>query len=67
MAAGEWSTTEHVVRYLARADSYPRRSEGEAVLLDRAGAPRGSSASTWARGTDVCSRCSAATAPMRSA
>ena len=35
MAAGEWSTTEHVVRYLDRADSYPRRSEGEAVLLEQ--------------------------------
>ena len=66
MAAGEWSTTEHVVRYLARADSYPRRSEGEAVLLEQV--PREARrSSTWARGTDVCSRCSAATAPMRSA
>lgn len=35
MAAGEWSTTEHVQRYLARADSYPRRSEGEAALLEQ--------------------------------
>ncbi len=33
MAAGDWSTTEHVVRYFARADAYPRRGEGEAALL----------------------------------
>ncbi|MGH3946079.1 MAG: class I SAM-dependent methyltransferase [Pseudonocardiaceae bacterium] len=35
MAAGEWSTTEHVLRYLARADAYPHRREGEAVLLEQ--------------------------------
>lgn len=30
----EWTTTEHVLRYLARADGYPRRTEGESVLLE---------------------------------
>lgn len=35
MPAEEWSTTQHVLRYLARADSYPRRSEGEAALLEQ--------------------------------
>ncbi len=34
MVAGEWSTAAHVGRYLARADGYPHRSEGEAVLLE---------------------------------
>ncbi len=34
MAAEEWSTTEHVLHYLDRADSYPHRGEGEAVLLE---------------------------------
>jgi tRNA (cmo5U34)-methyltransferase len=29
-----WSTTEHALGYLARADSIPHRTEGEAVLLD---------------------------------
>jgi SAM-dependent methyltransferase len=29
----EWSTEEHVQRYLERADEYPRRHEGESVLL----------------------------------
>lgn len=33
MTAEEWTTTEHVLRYLDRADEYPRRSEGESVLL----------------------------------
>jgi tRNA (cmo5U34)-methyltransferase len=35
----EWSTAEHAGRYLARADAFPHRSEGEAVLLDHV--PRG--------------------------
>ena len=35
MAADEWSTSEHVQRYLARADSYPRRGEGETALLEQ--------------------------------
>ena len=39
MPAEEWSTTERVVRYLASADSYPRRNEGEAALLEQV--PRG--------------------------
>jgi SAM-dependent methyltransferase len=30
----EWTTAEHVTRYLGRADEYPRRSEGESVLLE---------------------------------
>jgi tRNA (cmo5U34)-methyltransferase len=29
-----WSTTEHALDYLTRADSIPHRTEGEAVLLD---------------------------------
>ena len=33
MPAEEWTTPEHVNRYLDRADEYPRRSEGESVLL----------------------------------
>ena len=34
MSAEEWKTAEHVHRYLDRADEYPRRAEGESVLLD---------------------------------
>ncbi len=34
MPAEEWTTAEHVHRYLQRAESYPRRAEGESVLLD---------------------------------
>ena len=34
MSPGEWSSTEHVDRYLGRADEYPRRAEGESVLLE---------------------------------
>ncbi len=34
MPAGEWTTAEHVRRYLGRADDYPRRAEGESVLLE---------------------------------
>jgi tRNA (cmo5U34)-methyltransferase len=30
----EWITAEHVRRYLGRADEYPRRAEGEGVLLE---------------------------------
>jgi SAM-dependent methyltransferase len=33
MASEEWTTAEHVDRYLERADEYPRRGEGESVLL----------------------------------
>jgi tRNA (cmo5U34)-methyltransferase len=29
-----WSTTEHALGYLAKADSIPHRTEGEAVLLE---------------------------------
>jgi tRNA (cmo5U34)-methyltransferase len=34
MPADEWTTAEHVDRYLGRADEYPRRAEGESVLLE---------------------------------
>ena len=34
MPAEEWTTAEHVLRYLDRADEYPRRAEGESVLLE---------------------------------
>jgi len=34
MASGEWTTPEHVRRYLDRADEFPRRAEGESVLLE---------------------------------
>ena len=34
MAASEWTTTEHALRYLSRADALPHRTEGEGVLLD---------------------------------
>lgn len=30
----EWTTTEHVSRYLERADEFPHRLEGEGVLLE---------------------------------
>lgn len=34
MPAGEWSSADHVGRYLERADEFPRRAEGESVLLE---------------------------------
>lgn len=34
MPAEEWTTAEHVDRYLDQADEYPRRKEGESVLLE---------------------------------
>ena len=34
MPAGEWSAKDHVRRYLKRADEFPRRAEGETVLLE---------------------------------
>jgi SAM-dependent methyltransferase len=42
MASEEWTTAAHVERYLQLADEYPRRAEGESVLLDHVprGAPR---------------------------
>jgi SAM-dependent methyltransferase len=33
--AEEWTTAEHALRYLGRADGYPRRAEGERVLLEQ--------------------------------
>lgn len=35
MPAEEWRTAERVDRYLDRADDYPRRAEGESVLLEQ--------------------------------
>lgn len=34
MAADEWNDAGHVSRYLERADEFPRRLEGESVLLE---------------------------------
>lgn len=34
MDASEWTTTEYALHYLLRADAFPHRTEGEAVLLD---------------------------------
>jgi tRNA (cmo5U34)-methyltransferase len=34
MPSEEWTTAAHVDRYLELADGYPRRAEGEGVLLD---------------------------------
>jgi tRNA (cmo5U34)-methyltransferase len=34
MPSEEWTTAAHVGRYLELADEYPRRAEGERVLLD---------------------------------
>ena len=34
MPSEEWTNAEHVRRYLGRADHYPRRAEGDSVLLE---------------------------------
>ena len=34
VAASEWTNNEHVDRYLAHADTFPHRAEGQSVLLD---------------------------------
>ena len=34
MPGEEWTTAEHVARYLELADEYPRRAEGESVLVE---------------------------------
>ena len=34
MPAEEWTSAAHVHRYLGRADEFPRRAEGESVLLE---------------------------------
>jgi SAM-dependent methyltransferase len=34
MPSEEWTTAEHVCRYLDRADEFPHRVEGEGVLLE---------------------------------
>ena len=34
MHSEEWTTREHVDHYLQRADQFPRRAEGESVLLE---------------------------------
>jgi tRNA (cmo5U34)-methyltransferase len=34
MPSEEWTNAEHIRRYLDRADQYPRRAEGDSVLLE---------------------------------
>ena len=35
MPPSEWNAAEHILRYLDRADEFPRRAEGESVLLEQ--------------------------------
>jgi hypothetical protein len=34
MPSEEWTNAEHVRRYFGRVDQYPRRAEGDSVLLE---------------------------------
>ncbi len=63
MAAEEWRTAEHVVRYLARRA--PIRTAAKATLPCPSPCPaRLAGSSTQAPATGVCSRCSTAIVPL---